>query len=309
MDLDKWIEQIQRCEYLCEDDMKKLCRFVIEILIEESNTVRVQSPVTICGDIHGQFHDLLQLFETGGEVPTTSYIFMGDFVDRGHNSLETLTLLLLLKSRWPKHMTLLRGNHETRQVTTVYGFWDECIRKYGNPSVWRCCTEVFDCMTVSALVDNKTLCVHGGLSPHIQVIDQILTISRKQEIPNEGEFCDIVWSDPTDEVEFWSVSPRGAGWLFGALATKRFLHTNNLDLVSRAHQLVQQGHKYQFDESVVTVWSAPNYCYRCGNEATILTIHEDVCCYLIFLFFYPQRHYYHYSVCLKKTKQNKTKQT
>eukprot|EP01059_Diplonema_ambulator_P003937 TRINITY_DN1363_c0_g1_i1.p1 TRINITY_DN1363_c0_g1~~TRINITY_DN1363_c0_g1_i1.p1 ORF type:complete len:329 (+),score=94.19 TRINITY_DN1363_c0_g1_i1:45-989(+) len=286
MDLDKWIEQLTTSDnhkppkYLSENDMKTLCRYVMEILIEEPNVVKIKSPVTICGDIHGQFHDLLELFKTGGYVPETSYIFMGDFVDRGHNSLETLTLLLLLKARYPAHITLLRGNHETRQVTAIYGFWDECNRKYGNSAVWRCCTDVFDCMAICALVDNKILCVHGGLSPNIQVIDQILTISRKQEIPNEGEFCDLVWSDPTEDIDSWSVSPRGAGWLFGSTAASQFLYNNKLDLIARAHQLVQNGYKYHFetDDSlgvVVTVWSAPNYCYRCGNAASMLTIGEE----------------------------------
>ncbi|KAJ9448169.1 Phytochrome-associated serine/threonine-protein phosphatase 3 [Diplonema papillatum] len=276
MDLDKWLEQVRRSEYLPEKDMKKLCRIAIEILIDEPNVVKVNAPVTICGDIHGQFHDLLELFKTGGEVPDTSYIFMGDFVDRGHNSLETLTLLLLLKVRWPAHMTLLRGNHETRTVTTIYGFFDECNRKYGNSSVWRACTEVFDCMSISALVGNSILCVHGGLSPNIQVIDQILTIQRKQEIPNAGDFCDLVWSDPAEDIDCWTVSPRGAGWLFGESATEHFLHHNKLSLVARAHQLVHQGYKYHFsNQGVVTVWSAPNYCYRCGNAASILTVGED----------------------------------
>jgi len=113
--LDKWIEKIRKCELLPELDLKHLCEYVQEIMLEESTVHPVSSPVTICGDIHGQFHDLLELFRTGGECPETSYIFMGDFVDRGYNSVETMTLLLLLKARYPHRITLLRGNHESRR--------------------------------------------------------------------------------------------------------------------------------------------------------------------------------------------------
>jgi hypothetical protein len=117
--LDEWIEKIQRMELLPERDYKHLCEYVKELMLEESTVQQVSAPVTICGDIHGQFHDLLQLFETGGQCPQTSYIFLGDFVDRGYNSVETITLLLLLKARFPTRMTLLRGNHECRQITQV----------------------------------------------------------------------------------------------------------------------------------------------------------------------------------------------
>uniref|UniRef100_A0A061S542 Serine/threonine-protein phosphatase n=1 Tax=Tetraselmis sp. GSL018 TaxID=582737 RepID=A0A061S542_9CHLO len=276
LDLDRCIEKVKRCEYLAEDELKQLCDMIKEILVEESNVQPVNSPVTVCGDIHGQFHDLLRLFDTGGQVPETNYVFMGDFVDRGYNSLEVFTLLMLLKARYPSCVTLLRGNHESRQITQVYGFYDECQRKYGNANAWRYCVEVFDYLTLSALIDGRVLCVHGGLSPDIRTLDQIRTIERIQEIPHEGPFCDLMWSDPED-IEAWSISPRGAGWLFGRKVTSEFNHINGLELICRAHQLVQEGLKYMFPErSLVTVWSAPNYCYRCGNVAAILSFDQNM---------------------------------
>ncbi|XP_026484349.1 serine/threonine-protein phosphatase 6 catalytic subunit [Vanessa tameamea] len=268
-DVDKWIEIAKRCKYLPEDDLRELCNIVCDLLLEEPNVQPVQTPVTVCGDIHGQFYDLEELFHIGGQVPDTKYIFMGDYVDRGYYSLETLTLLMALKARYPDRIILLRGNHETCQITKVYGFYDECLNKYGNANAWKDCCRVFDLLTVAALIDETVLCVHGGLSPKISMLDQIRCIDRNQQIPHKGAFCDLLWSDPAD-VKMWSVSPRGAGWLFGSFVTELFMNYNNLSLICRAHQLVNEGYKYMFDERLVTVWSAPNYCYRCGNEASIL---------------------------------------
>lgn len=237
---DTWLAQLRECKYLPEADIKALCELVRSILVEESNVQPVASPVAVCGDIHGQFYDLLELFRVGGEAPDTSYIFMGDFVDRGYYSLETLSLLLALKARYPDRITLLRGNHESRQITQVYGFYDECLHKYGSASVWKSCCQVFDHLSLAAIIDGRVLCVHGGLSPELRALDQVRTITRVQEVPHEGPFCDLMWSDP-EEIDTWKVSPRGAGWLFGQLVTKEFNHVNGLDLIARAHQLVQEG--------------------------------------------------------------------
>ena len=276
MNLDTHLATLRSGTHLPETELKKLCDHVKELLIDESNVQPVSSPVTICGDIHGQFYDLLELFRTGGDVPGTSYIFMGDFVDRGRDSLETLSFLLCLKARYPSRVTLLRGNHESRQITQVYGFYDECLRKYGSANAWKWCTDLFDYLTVAALIDSRILCVHGGLSPDICTLDQIRTIDRRQEIPHEGPYCDLMWSDP-ENIEAWAISPRGAGWLFGSRVTREFNDINGLELICRAHQLVQQGYKYMFeDESLVTVWSAPNYCYRCGNVAAILVLDGEL---------------------------------
>ena len=148
MDIDKCIDMLKRGEILSEKVLRRCCEKVKEILIEESNVQPVNSPVTICGDIHGQFFDMLQLFKIGGEIPDTNYIFMGDFVDRGYNSVETFELLMCLKIKYPSHITLLRGNHETRQITVVYGFLDEIVRKYGNSNPWMYFIEVFDVLPI-----------------------------------------------------------------------------------------------------------------------------------------------------------------
>ena len=237
LDLDKSIAQLKECKTLSESDMKQLCQRVSDVLMEEANVQPIPAPVTICGDIHGQFFDMLELFRQGGDCPATNYIFMGDFVDRGYHSVETLSLMFALKARYPSNVTLLRGNHESRQVTRVYGFYEEILQKYGNANCWRYCTDVFDLLPIGALVNGKIFCVHGGLSPDIATLDHLSMIDRKQEIPHAGAFADLMWSDP-DDIQTWGVSPRGAGWLFGSKVARQFNHLNNLDLICRAHQVL-----------------------------------------------------------------------
>jgi len=273
--LDEQIERLKRCEYLREGEVKALCLRAREILVDESNVQRVDAPVTICGDIHGQFYDLVELFKVGGECPDKNYLFLGDFVDRGYYSVETFLLLLALKVRYPDRITLIRGNHESRQITQVYGFYDECLRKYGSVNVWRYCTEIFDYLSLSAVIEDKIFTVHGGLSPSINTLDQIRVIDRKQEVPHDGAMCDLMWSDP-EEIDGWGLSPRGAGYLFGGDIVSMFNERNDLDLIARAHQLVMEGHRSMFNDALVTVWSAPNYCYRCGNVAAILELDENL---------------------------------
>ncbi|KAG2466705.1 PGM5 protein, partial [Polypterus senegalus] len=216
-----------------------------EILTKESNVQEVRCPVTVCGDVHGQFHDLMELFRIGGKSPDTNYLFMGDYVDRGYYSVETVTLLVALKVRYPERITILRGNHESRQITQVYGFYDECLRKYGNANVWKYFTDLFDYLPLTALVDGQ------------------------------GPMCDLLWSDPDDRGG-WGISPRGAGYTFGQDISETFNHANGLTLVSRAHQLVMEGYNWCHDRNVVTIFSAPNYCYRCGNQAAIMELDDTL---------------------------------
>jgi len=200
---------------------------------------------------------------------------MGNYVDRGYYSLETVSLLVALKVRYRERITILRGNHESRQITQVYGFYDECLRKYGNANVWNYFTDLFDFLPMTALVAGKIFCLHGGLSPSIDTLDVARALERVQEVPHEGPMCDLVWSDP-DQRPGWGISPRGAGYTFGVDVTKHFNHTNGLDLIARAHQLVMEGYQWDHDNNIVTIFSAPNYCYRCGNQAAIMEVNEHM---------------------------------
>ncbi|KAJ6870671.1 LOW QUALITY PROTEIN: hypothetical protein NC652_036354 [Populus alba x Populus x berolinensis] len=326
-DLDQQIEQLMQCKPLSEPQVRALCEKAKEILMQESNVQPVKSPVTICGDIHGQFHDLAELFRIGGKFfnssvsdegfvlnsllrpvpnafedssysessrlslvrkllvfvhcavdslihcPDTNYLFMGDYVDRGYYSVETVTLLVALKVRYHQRITILRGNHESRQITQVYGFYDECLRKYGNANVWKIFTDLFDYFPLTALVESEIFCLHGGLSPTIETLDNIRNFDRVQEVPHEGAMCDLLWSDPDDRCG-WGISPRGAGYTFGQDISEQFNHTNSLKLIARAHQLVMDGFNWAHEQKVVTIFSAPNYCYRCGNMASILEVDD-----------------------------------
>eukprot|EP00741_Cyanophora_paradoxa_P010116 tig00020510_g9793.t1 len=261
---------------LTEAEVQFITEKAKEILIEEANVHYVPSPVTVCGDIHGQYFDLNELFRVAGNSPNTNFIFLGDYVDRGMFSCETISLLTCLKVRYPRRITLLRGNHESRQITQVYGFFDECMMKYGNARVWRMFTEMFDYLPIAALIDSRVFCVHGGLSPSLQCIDAIRVLERFQEVPHDGPLADLMWSDPDLERPGFNISARGAGYTFGRDVVAQFLRINSVEHVLRAHQLCMEGYQVLFDGSLSTVWSAPNYCYRCGNLASVLEIDEHL---------------------------------
>ena len=274
-DLDRQIEKVSDDVPLTEPEIKVLVAKAKEVLAKEDNVQSVAAPVTICGDVHGQFHDLLELFTIGGKCPDTNYLFMGDYVDRGYHSIETLSLLLLLKIRYPTRIYLTRGNHESTEITQLYGFYDECVQKFGSANVWKMFTELFNYLPISAIVNNKIFCLHGGLSPDIETIDEIRKIDRRRDVPSSGAMCDLLWSDPEERVG-WGVSPRGAGYIFGSDISKKFTQRNNLMMVNRAHQLVMKGYNWSHEKLVCTLFSAPNYCYRCGNQAGIMEVDENM---------------------------------
>ncbi|PYH87081.1 Metallo-dependent phosphatase [Aspergillus uvarum CBS 121591] len=220
--------------------------------------------MTVCGDIHGQYHDLIELFRRSGPCPDTNYLFMGDYVDRGYvdrgyNFIESVSLVAL-KVRYLKRIMILRRNHDSRQITQVYGFFDECLRKYGNARVWNLFTDLFDHLPLTALIDNHIFCLHGGLSPSVDMLNNIRVLNCFQEPPHEGP------------IDVGGASPPGGRYTFGQDILQGFNHRNVLALVAKAHQMVMDGYLWSHGRKVVTIFSAPNYCYRCGNQAAIMEI-------------------------------------
>lgn len=256
-----------------ETEVRRLCRSLGDLLTGEANLLSLQSPQIVCGDIHGQFEDLLHLLELGGPVAQHRYLFLGDLVDRGKNSVETFLLLAALKVQNPGRVNLLRGNHECRSATRAYGCYEECLVKYGSPNVWKMFCRVFDLLPLAATIDGTVFCVHGGLSPEIQKLDELHQLDRCREIPDSGCMADLLWSDPQEEPG-WTASPRGHGQLFGGDVVEEFSRRNGISLICRAHQLAQEGFRWHFGQQLVTIWSAPNYCYRCGNKAAFMRLNS-----------------------------------
>ena len=170
---------------------------------------------------------------------------------------------------------MTRGNHQSRRLTQTYGFYDECVRKYGSQNTWKMLTDMFDHIPLSAVVESSLFSLHGGLSPDLNKLDDIKKLTRVAEVPEQGIGCDLLWSDPDDKPGF-QPSNRGAGFLFGQDITDKFTHTNGLKMVCRAHQLMNNGYQLQHNKKVVTVFSAPNYCYRCNNQAAIIEVDQHL---------------------------------
>ncbi|KAE9615951.1 hypothetical protein Lal_00017649 [Lupinus albus] len=262
---------------LSESEIRQLCVNARQIFLSHPILLQLTAPIRLCGDIHGQYQDLLRLFEYGGYPPAANYLFLGDYVDRGKQSLETICLLLAYKIRYPDKIHLLRGNHEDAKINRIYGFYDECKRRF-NVRLWKIFTDCFNCLPVAALIDGKILCMHGGLSPELQNLNQIKEIQRPTEIPDNGLLCDLLWSDPDSTIDGWAESDRGVSCTFGSDAVTEFLDKNDLDLICRGHQVVEDGYEFFAKRRLVTIFSAPNYGGEFDNAGALLSVDESLVC-------------------------------
>ena len=264
---------------LKEEEIKFLIEKSNQIIKEQKMLVELEAPLHVCGDIHGQYYDLLRIFEHCGYPGEYNYLFLGDYVDRGKQSLETVCLLLAYKIKYPTKVTLLRGNHESSVTNRIYGFYDECKRRY-NVRLWRSFTDLFNFLPVAAIIDDKILCMHGGLSPELKNLQNIENISRPTDIPDSGLLCDLLWSDPDKEVLEYDENDRGVSVIFGEKIVEDFNKKNDLDLIIRAHQVVDEGYEFFANRQLITIFSAPNYCGEFDNSAGIMIIDDSLTCSL-----------------------------
>eukprot|EP01083_Nonionella_stella_P046283 123908_1 len=258
-------------------DVLTLCNVCREVLLSQPMLLELGAPIKICGDIHGQFNDLLRLFEYGGFPPESNYLFLGDYVDRGKQSVEVVSLLFAYKIKYPENFFILRGNHECAGINRIYGFYDECRRRY-SVKVWKQFCNTFNCLPCTAIIDDKIICMHGGLSPQLSSVDQIQNISRPCEVPDTGLLCDLLWSDPDVDQSGWNENDRGVSFTFGIDVVHEFLNRHDLDLVVRAHQVVEDGYEFFANRELVTVFSAPNYCGEFDNAGAMMTVDDTLMC-------------------------------
>ncbi|KAJ8522545.1 hypothetical protein ONZ45_g864 [Pleurotus djamor] len=258
-------------------EIAAICQAAREVFLNQPTLIELSPPVKIVGDVHGQYSDLIRLFEMCGFPPAANYLFLGDYVDRGKQSLETILLLLCYKIKYPENFFLLRGNHECANVTRVYGFYDECKRRC-NIKTWKTFIDVFNCLPIAAVVASKIFCVHGGLSPSLHSMEDIKRIQRPTDVPDYGLLNDLLWSDPSDTALDWEDNERGVSYCFGKGIINEFLLRYDMDLICRAHMVVEDGYEFWNDRTLVTVFSAPNYCGEFDNYGACMSVSEDLLC-------------------------------
>jgi len=287
-----WEPSTERGFILDADEIDELCAAAEEKFKAESTVLRLRAPTKIFGDLHGQFGDLMRLFaeygspSTVGDIAYVDYLFLGDYVDRGAFSLETMSLLLALKVEYPDTVHLLRGNHEEADINALFGFRIECIERLGEEAgitAWNRFNVMFQWLPLAAVIEDRVACMHGGIGRSITHISQLEELERPLTMDTGGIILmDVLWSDPTesDRVEGLRPNARGPGLVtFGPDRVRKFCEDNDLQMIIRAHECVMDGFERFAQGMLITVFSATNYCGTANNAGAILVLGRDLTLY------------------------------
>ncbi|KAM3303220.1 serine/threonine-protein phosphatase BSL3 isoform X1 [Capsicum chacoense] len=284
-----WKPPVRRQFFLDCNEISDLCDSAERIFASEPTVLQLRAPIKIFGDLHGQFGDLMRLFDeygspsTAGDIAYIDYLFLGDYVDRGQHSLETIALLLALKVEYPHNIHLIRGNHEAADINALFGFRIECIERLGERDgiwAWHRINRLFNWLPLAALIEKKIICMHGGIGRSINHLEQIESIQRPITMEAGSiVLMDLLWSDPTenDSVEGLRPNARGPGLVtFGPDRVMEFCNNNDLQLIVRAHECVMDGFERFAQGHLITLFSATNYCGTANNAGAILVLGRDL---------------------------------
>lgn len=276
-----------------EHELIQLCQMAKKSFLDQPVMLEVDAPIKVCGDVHGQYSgkcsftltgkfiiiiDVIRMFSIARFPPHSNYIFLGDYVDRGRQNLELITLFLCYKIKFYDRFYMLRGNHECPAVNRVYGFYEECNKRYASTRLWLAFQEAFAAMPFTGLISGRILCMHGGLSPKLTNLDVLRDLTRPMDPPSPSLHIDLLWSDPDNSVIDWLPNVRGVSYIFGPNVVKKQIETLGIDLIARAHQVVQDGYEFFAEKKLVTIFSAPHYCGQFDNSAAIMNVDDNLIC-------------------------------
>ena len=278
--LDAILENLKKYILPTEQEIKLICDKIAEILINLDNIAEIESPLIVCGDIRGQFKDLLEMFNICGKIPETNYLFLGNLTGNDEHNIETLLFLLILKLKYPNRITFLRGNKETHCNDYRFPLENECKIRFGNYNAFYMFLNVFDLFQIAAIVESKIFCIHGGICPQIGSLDDIKKLDRKNGLRIDSSynplFIDLLTSQPYEDIDTFTFPSKGVGYLFGEKALDEFNQKNNIEFFIRGHDLFLDGYQYFFKNKLISLWSAPNFRPWVENKAAIMEFDEHM---------------------------------
>ena len=264
---------------ITDDEIRQITAQVTEVFKKESSLLEMSAPITVCGDIRGQIHDLLRIFDKTGYPPETRYLFLGNYAD--DHSVDTVCLLFCYKIKYPDRVFMLRGSYDCRYMMRIRGFYDEIVKMYGmNSGLFEVFSKCFEWLPFAAIVGEKVFCVHGGISPELESLDDIRGLQRPMETPDEGLACDLLYDSPDPDTDGWADNEEEVGYLFGSGPLGDFLKHFDFDLVVRAHQKLMGGYEFPFfpEQTLVSLFSAPNLRSEYQNRGAVMCIDEFLSC-------------------------------